>query len=254
MQAMRLGVVNFLNAYPLWAGLEHLPEIQLVPDVPSRLARELRAGNLDAALVSSVEYLRHPAGFNYHPQLCIAATRESRSIRLFVRSSHEEFSAAARSLTRIYTDAASRSSVAQLQVMLRELDLSPGLEEITAVGERIAGLRDSEAVLAIGDTALRHIAEPSYDLQQEYHSLFKRGFVYALWVCRAGSAAALDSILQEAYAQWQSCTPDLLAEAVRRFGFSLAFTTEYLSQVIEYRLTPERQQDLEFFARKLYEI
>ncbi|MFZ5629168.1 MAG: menaquinone biosynthetic enzyme MqnA/MqnD family protein [Spirochaetota bacterium] len=254
MQPFRLGVVNFLNAYPLWAALEHEPGIQLVPDVPSRLALELRAGKLDAALISSVEYLRHPAGFVYHTQLCIATTRESWSIRLFVPDARQNFVTHVQKIRRIFTDVASRSSVAQLQVILHELGLSPQLEEVTGAGDRIASLKDGEALLAIGDTALAHRTRPSYDMQQEYFSLFHHGFVYALWVCRAEKSAALAPILQDAYQKWSVRKETLSAEAALRFGFETDFAKDYLSRIIEHRLTPEHDADLRFFADRLKKL
>jgi chorismate dehydratase len=251
MQAFRLGVVNFLNAYPLWAALEHEAGIQLVPDLPSRLAGELRAGNLDAALISSVEYLRHPAGFVYHPQLCIAALRESYSIRLFVPDARKDFASCARKLHRIFTDVASRSSVAQLQVILHELGLSPQLEEVTDAREHITELNDGEALLAIGDTALFHRMRPSYDIQQEYFNLFGRGFVYALWVCHEQKAGELQTLLAQAYERYSHDAENFLHQAAQRFGFDAEFVRTYLGQVIEHELSPERLDDLQFFARRL---
>jgi chorismate dehydratase len=254
MQAFRLGVVNFLNAYPLWAALEHEAGIQLVPDLPSRLAGELRAGNLDAALISSVEYLRHPAGFVYHPQLCIAALRESYSIRLFVPDARKDFVSCARKLHRIFTDVASRSSVAQLQVILHELGLSPQLEEVTDARERIAKLNDGEALLAIGDTALAHRALPSYDMQQEYFKLFGRGFVYALWVCHSSKAAELQPLLAQAYQRYRGDRKDYWKKAAARFGFGEEFVREYLTEVIQHELASEREADLRFFADRLAKL
>lgn len=251
MQPLRIGVVNFLNAYPLWGALEGVPNLALFPDVPSQLALKLRAGNLDAALISSVEYLRHREGFRYHPQLCVAAINESRSIRLFVRNSTAGFRESARNLRRIFTDAASRSSVAQLRVILHALGFAPQLEEITGAGGRIASLADGEALLAIGDTALLHMAEASYDLQKEYFNLFARGFVYALWVFHNEKAAELEELLLQAYRRYRGDTAVFWKKASERFGFGETFVAEYLTDVIQHELSPERQQDLQFFASRL---
>ena len=55
----RIGAVSYLNTKPLIYGLgEHLPGAELVLDLPSRLADRLAAGELDVALIPSVEFLR----------------------------------------------------------------------------------------------------------------------------------------------------------------------------------------------------
>ncbi len=295
---LRIGVVNYLNAYPLWAAMEpeglpvaadfhsnksgagELPaavrtfesfsrdaatagrntivpqigletSVDLVPGVPSFLAGELHAGRLDAALISSVEYLRHPQGFVYHPSLCIAATRESKSIRLFLPDASQPFAVALKNTKTIYTDIASRSSVAQLVVMLHELEINPRLEEITSAGERIAALRAGQALLSIGDTALAHMQESSYDLQQQYFELFNHGFVYALWVMRAEKRQVLEPLLNAAHEAYKADVSTYIEHAAQRFGFSAEFTQTYLTETIEHVLSPERKADLQFFADNL---
>lgn len=251
---MRLGVVDFLNAYPLWAALEGSPSIELIRGVPSYLAEELFAGRLDAALISSVEYLRHPEGFTYHPDLCIAAERKVWSIRLFVKQAGVDFSQQVKKLRRIYTDIASRSSVAQLRLILREHKAEIVLEEISNIDEKISVLADDEALLTIGDIALKNKARPSYDLQEEYYRVFGHGFVYALWVYRKALQDQLAPILDQAYADYARDQSTYFSAAQKRFGFSAEFAVEYLTRVIQHRLTAERRADLEFFKARLDQI
>lgn len=258
--ALRIGVVNYLNAYPLWAALEqpdfplaspHAHTVEIVRGVPSFLAQELLAERVDAALISSVEYLRHREGLSFHPALCISATREVKSIRLFVQAVKQPFAAQMKSIKKIYTDISSRSSVAQLQVILAELNLRPVLHEITHAGERIATLNEDEALLSIGDTALGHMHEPSYDLQREYFHIFSHGFVYALWVFRESLSDTLVPVLSNAYQTYKGDLPRYLRLATERFGFPADFTKRYLTEIILHELSADRRADLEFFAAKL---
>src|SRR4029077_3669819 len=53
---LRLGCVKYLNARPLIHGWKE----ELTLDHPSVLCRKLADGDLDVALVSSIEYLRNP--------------------------------------------------------------------------------------------------------------------------------------------------------------------------------------------------
>lgn len=245
----QIGVVNFLNAWPLWASLEGRADIGLLPDVPSALAAKLRSGEVDAALISSVEFFRLPAGYAYHPGLCIGAENEVYSIRLFVPQPGDDFTSTLTKTRVIYTDIASRSSVAQLQVMLRQLKADIPLREINDAPARIPQLRPGEALLSIGDTALRFLEKPSFDLQREYFSMFGRGFVYALWVYRKGLQDELEPLLSEAYGIYVQNNAAFRKAAVTRFGFSAEFTDDYLTRVIRHELTPERRANLEFFAR-----
>ena len=58
---MRIGAVSYLNTKPLVHGLAELaPRIEIVYDLPSRLADELAAERLDVALIPSVEYFQNP--------------------------------------------------------------------------------------------------------------------------------------------------------------------------------------------------
>ena len=248
---LRIGVVDYLNAYPLWAALEAQAGVDLVRGVPSFLAQELQAGRLDAALISSVEYLRHPQGYVYHDSLCIAATRESKSIRLFLPDCRPPFSTALQEVHTIFTDIASRSSVAQLRVILQQLGLNPQLHEITHAGERIAALQPGEALLTIGDTALAHLAESSYDMQQVYFETFHRGFVYALWVMQADRQESLAPLLTAAHQKYNEDIEHYLQLATQRFGFSAEFTHAYLTQTIQHVLSADRKADLRFFAERL---
>lgn len=249
--SMRIGVVNFLNAWPLWAALEKKPGVELVPDVPSALAQKLRAGDVDAALISSVEFFRLPEGYTYHPRLCIGAGKEVCSIRFFVPEPGASFAETLAETRVVYADIASRSSVAQLKLVLHAHEVDIPLVEVADAEERIPALQSGEALLSIGDTALRHRARPSFDLQAEYFAIFGRGFVYALWVYRKALQNELEGILDAAKAIYNQNAQAFRKVAVQRFGFPEAFTEDYLTRIIRHDLTAERRSDLEFFAEKL---
>ena len=56
---MRIGAVRYLNSKPLIYRLQELaPWAELRLDVPSRLADQLASGDLDVALIPSIEYFR----------------------------------------------------------------------------------------------------------------------------------------------------------------------------------------------------
>jgi chorismate dehydratase len=246
--SLRIGVVDYLNAWPLWATLENKPGIELIRGVPSHLVELLRSGQVDCALISSVEYFNMGPGFYRHDSLCISAEAQAYSIRLFVPQLAENFTGQLKNIRRIYTDVSSRSSVAQLRVILHGLGADIPLEEVTDAEEKIPLLQEGEALIAIGDTALRHMKRASYDLQSVYYDMFGHGFVYALWVYREELKSQLEPILSRAYAAYQADGKALRERAAERFGFSTALTEEYLTQIIRYDFTQGRKADLEFYV------
>src|SRR5207247_2501770 len=56
---VRVGAVNYLNTKPLIHEFSTLaPNAELILDLPSRLAEQLAAGELDVALIPVIEYFR----------------------------------------------------------------------------------------------------------------------------------------------------------------------------------------------------
>src|SRR5438876_5606106 len=80
---LRIGAVNYLNTKPLIYDLDQLaPDAELILDLPSRLADQLAAGELDVALIPVVEYLR--AGcYTLIPNIAIASRGPVLSVTLF---------------------------------------------------------------------------------------------------------------------------------------------------------------------------
>ena len=83
--ALRIGAVNYLNTKPLVCGLEQLaPQAEIVFDLPSRLADGLAAGQLDVALIPSVEIFQNPT-YTLVSDACIACRGPVLSVKLFSR-------------------------------------------------------------------------------------------------------------------------------------------------------------------------
>ncbi|MAT10717.1 MAG: hypothetical protein CMM02_06885, partial [Rhodopirellula sp.] len=69
---VRIGAVSYLNTKPLVYGLaQRLPNSEIVFDLPSRLADGLACGDLDVALIPTVEYFLDP-DYKIVSDACIA--------------------------------------------------------------------------------------------------------------------------------------------------------------------------------------
>ncbi len=113
--AIRVGAVSYLNAKPLYYRLcEYAPGVRLSMDVPSRLAEQLAAGDLDVALIPSIEYLRSVGlGYEIIPGFAIAARGPVRSVKLFGRVPWHQ-------VERLALDAGSRTSQVLARIWLAE--------------------------------------------------------------------------------------------------------------------------------------
>ncbi len=168
--SLRLGCVQYLNALPLihgWRGAVRL-------DHPSTLCRELAAGQLDVALVSSFEYLRNPV-YLVVDQLAIASHGPVYSVVL----AHLE---AIETLREVVVDPASTTSVNLLHCLLGERQVRA---RFVSAGE----LSPTRGRLLIGDQAIRFREQAGgkiqfLDLGADWEERTKLPFVYALWLIR----------------------------------------------------------------------
>ena len=187
---LRLGVVSYLNAAPLVYGLADEPGLELVRDVPSRIADRLHAGELDLAMIPSVEYAR--GDYAIVPGIAIASRGPVRSVSLY----HRTHLAAVR---RVALDTSSRTSVVLLKALLQErLGRQP--EYVAMPPDVPAMLGACEAALVIGDRALDFEGDvPRLDLGEEWQRQTGLPFVYAFWAGPRGSVSAREvARLQEA--------------------------------------------------------
>ena len=145
-------------------------------------ADRLRTGEVDAGLVSSIEYLRIPR-VKIVPGLCISSPKRVRSVVVLSRCPPEEI----RSLA---LDTSSRTSVVLSQILLRErYGIYP--EVVDMAPDQAAMLERCDATLMIGDVAMRSRREGLYvlDLAEEWHAWTGLPFVFALWIVREDAPA-----------------------------------------------------------------
>ena len=174
----QLGTVPYLNALPLVEGLHDAPGVELVEELPSHLAPRLRAGELDLALVSSVELFRTPRlGWIAGP--AITSEGAVRSILLYLR-------VPARSIRTLALDTSSLSAAVMSQVCLQTFLELPAPQILPAPPERSLDDIEGDAILRIGDPALRTQAgsHEVLDLGSLWTEHTGLPFVYALWLCR----------------------------------------------------------------------
>ena len=140
----RLSIIDYLNAAPLNQGFKHglgWEHFHLKFHYPSVCADRLRTGEVDAGIVSSIEYLRIP-DLRIVPGLCIASPKRVRSVVILSKVPPEQIQSLA-------LDTSSRTSVVLAQLLLRErYGVSP---VVTDMGPDLPAMLEShDAALMIG--------------------------------------------------------------------------------------------------------
>ncbi len=244
---VRVGAVSYLNARPLYHGLgEFASQACLTMDVPSRLAEQLAAGELDVALIPSVEYLRGVGrGYEILPGFAIAARGPVRSVKLFSRVPWER-------VLRLALDAGSRTSQVLARIWLDACHgARPALVEELPLG--VSPLESTaDAVLVIGDRAMRVPHGPFrevVDLGEAWFELTGLPFVFALWVTRRGvELGDLPEALDRSRAWGLSQAAELARIHGLRLGLDFVTCYDYLTRILSYDLGAPEIAGLERFA------
>jgi chorismate dehydratase len=239
---LRLGVVSYLNAAPLVHGLDAEAGFELVRDVPARVADRLHAGEVDLAMIPSIEYAA--GAYAIVPGVAIGSRGPVRSVGLYHRVALEE-------VRRVALDVSSRSSVALLKVLLQErLGRQP--EYVVTEPDVPAMLKECDAALVIGDRALDFEGDvPSLDLGQEWQRQTALPFVYAFWAGRAGAVtpeqvARLQRALQAGLARLDAIAASYNGHAAARRARNEA----YLRSNIVFALGDAEAAGLREFYRR----
>ena len=180
----RIGAVSYLNTRPLVFGLGRgfaEKRIELIYDVPSKLADRMIAGELDIALMPVIELAKMPE-LEIVPGLAIGTYGPARSVLLV---SHRPID----KVESVALDAESRTSNALVRVLCNRVwNIAPifhdGLQELDEA------LQTCDSVVQIGDKALFADPPPGtvvYDLGEAWSTSTGLPFVFAAWFARPGT-------------------------------------------------------------------
>jgi chorismate dehydratase len=231
---LRLGRVAFINTYPVeWALSRHLPEDDAVEvtGVPTALNRMLRAGEIDVANCSSIEYASAPERYVLLPSLCVGSDGAVDSVQLITDMPLEH-------VRTIAATSQSATSAALTRVLLPKAELLP--EDA-----------DADAKLLIGDNALRSaLDDPTrhHDLGELWRERTGRPMVFAVWAARAELAperlAAVDAALRAAVAEANANSRQVALDAAERFGLPAGYLARYFDR-LRYRFGARERAGLE---------
>ena len=185
---LRIGKISYLNCLPFYFGLTEMlrakgmeSEMSFFESYPVEINQAMERGEIDAAPISSLEYLQHQSDYLLLPNLAIGTRLFARSVLLISKKEIEQLNGSVIALSR-----ESLSSAGLLRILLSKKYDHRNTFEL-ADQDPEAMLQKYPAALVIGDQAL--FCQPreliyKYDLGEMWRSWTGKPFVFALWAVR----------------------------------------------------------------------
>lgn len=241
---MKIGLVKHLNARPLTYGFEKSGKYDLVYENPSVLKDMLLGGELDTALISSVECIRNSGVLSYSVKNGVCAAERVRSI-LYFKNNNEKYPP-----EKIYTDAGSRSSVALLKVLIRKAsDFSTDTVPIPP-GEILSMIKENKGShLLFGDNALLadwdREAYTAIDMAEWWNIETSKSFCFAFWAYPKNKKVS-DDLFDESLARGISHIDEIISAEKR---FKPEMLESYLKKELHYKLTQSDWEGFQLFEK-----
>jgi len=223
--------------------------VQLVTDTaPARCGDLLARGEVEAALVPIIEYQRIP-GAQVVPGVCVGSHSAVRSVVLI--SKHDDL----KKVSRVGLDSSSRTSQALVKIIFREfLNCEP---QWTTTSPNVHDmLKDNDAALLIGDPAM-NLTLPEvhvFDLASVWRRFTSTGFVFAMWMARAGAVTAVREIdFAGARDEGLEHVEQIISECEADMPLPRAEIRKYLTENITFNLDDELEKGMRLYfdlARK----
>lgn len=251
----RIGMVNFINTapiYEIWRERVARPDWQMIGAPPTTLNRLLAEDRLDLGFVSSYEYARRPERYQIMADLSISATGPVGSVFLFSKWDPRDLSG-----KQVLLTGQSDTSVCLVKIILEEFYQTRPEYQVGEVFSELEHVGRADAVLAIGDEALRLKLENRYpvqlDLGETWHKVTKLPFVFAVCAVReeflqaeAQAAREIRQTLLDCREQGLAELPRICGVVAERIPMDRDACAAYL-QSMEYDLGPAKRQALEKF-------
>jgi chorismate dehydratase len=236
--------VQYLNTKPLVHGLA-AAGTEVVYDLPSRLADRLARGDLDVALIPSIELFRGD-GYRVVSDACIGCRGPVMSVKLFFRTKPER-------VVRLAVDEGSRTSATLARILLAErFGVAPQVE-LLPIG---SGLDDTtaDAVLLIGDRAIgsqRGAFQLVWDLGDEWCRWMDLPFVFAVWAARGNVSPAevrrIEPLLTAARDSGRANLAAIASAEAASHGLTVPQCLSYLRDNLHYDLGAGEREALSAF-------
>jgi chorismate dehydratase len=230
MSTIKLGRIGYANMAPIFFRLD--AEVEEIVGVPTALNKQLVAGELDVAPISSIEYARNADHLRLLPRLCVSSEGAVESIQLISKTPLAEIRSVA-------VTPESATSVVLTKVLFPDAEQVP-------LGEA------AEAKMLIGDAALKSAFEdptPHHDLGRLWLERTGLPMVFAVWAAPEPTHPDLPELEDALVASVRAARaePEQLAyESAERYGYPAGFLARYFEK-LRYRFGPRERAGLYTF-------
>jgi len=245
----KLAAPNSLDVKPLVYGLEcgvvhHT--FELICDIPSRCALKLRDGEVQIALIPSIEYAKHYIEQSYRivSGIGVSSSGEAKSALLY-------FNQGLHHISTVAVDIGSVTEIVLARILLLEkYDLEPKF--VPMMPDVKAMLEKADAALVVGDAAFFDLSgyTSKLDLGDEWQDFADLPFVYSFWVARENDLQAkeIEWLLQSKEVGIERIS-DIADSAAQQHGVEVELCRSYLTQHLHYDLGEEELEGLREFYR-----
>ena len=238
-----MGAVSYLNTKPLLYGIERselMDRIEMSTDYPAEVARKLKEGMVDVALLPDAVMPTIP-GARIICDYGIAADGDVASVSLFSQVPIDEIES-------VYLVYQSRTSVRLARLLLekhwkKDVIFKPATEHY------IDYINGTSAGVIIGDRALKQITnfEYVYDLATAWKSHTGLPFIFAAWI----SNKDLPQDFLEALNSANAAGLDHIDEIVQANPFPYYDLKKYYTENIHYFLSEQKKKGLDLFLNMI---
>jgi chorismate dehydratase len=246
----KIGAVSYLNTVPLIHELGILaPEYEVVLDLPSRLADRLAAGEMDVALIPSIE-VPLASDLTIVSDACIGCCGPVWSVKLLSRVPIEKIRSVA-------LDEGSRTSVVLTKLLLQK-QYGTVPKYCTLSMNDDYRMVSTDAVLVIGDRAMQstQIGFPhQYDLGQCWQEWTGLPFVFAVWAARPwADLDRLAAVLGEARDQGVAMAASIAKSQSAKYDLSVGQCLRYFTEFLNFRFGEAEKTSLQVFFQRASEL
>lgn len=243
ISGINFGCVNYINAFPFSLYLQKQSQIRLTLSSPDCLLRMLLNKEIDIALTSAAAALHYP--LTYHSSFGISANQQVLSVNLYAQPSFFT------KPSRVAVPRESTSSLALLQTLSHHV-WNQKHQFVSFPMQTIPKLSHTQydALLLIGDTALRHLDIPyftRYDLAYEWYTWTKLPFVFATLLTVHSNQKSYEKLFSALEEAIKNADRSVILEAARQqTNLPISLLKDYYS-LLHYRLTAEDHESLHLF-------
>ncbi len=257
MSKIRIGRITYSNIWPIshfFDEAKFVNEVELIPQVPSQLNKQMANGAIDIGPISSFSYAEHADDYILLPNLSVSAHGKVGSISLFLKSDISDIANKMVALTNT-----SATSVNLLRIILewfvggkpKYISMEPNLEKMMEV---------ADAALLIGDDALLanmdnrvHNKYQLIDLGSEWLKRTNKWMTFAVWAVRREIIEKEPELLFRIYQEFvnskkmgRSNLHVIIEESISRFGGSKEFWENYYKG-LTHDFSEEQMEGLSYY-------